>query len=479
MIGKRTKIIATVGPATASREMLEELYKQGINIIRFNFSHADYVTAWEIVDRIHDLNASWKTSLSLLLDTKWPELRTGDVSEKIQFYKGDVFSIYVVGKAPQIDERYITCDYEYLSDDVSIGGIIEIDSGLFHVRVVEKGNWFVKVEALNDALIGSRRHVNLPGVRIRLPGITDKDKEDILFGIKKWYHFIAASFIRTPENVKEIRNFLDVNGGKGIRIISKIENAEWIENLEDIVTISDGVMVARGDLGIEVPIEKVPKYQKRIIDLCRQSGKFVIVATHMLESMIEHPFPTRAEVSDIFRAVLHWADATMLSWETTTGKYPIESVSMMVSVIREAEEELEHKHHEYSNDGLNSRDIEKKALIRSALEIAENLELKTVLLFTKSGLLARLAAAYRPNIEVIAFTPSEYSLGFMRSLYAIHPVLLPDYSTIHSENLKTAVSRLYNEGKLEISDRVIAVTDIQNGEHEIPAMEIITIADIL
>lgn len=185
-----------------------------------------------------------------------------------------------------------------------MGGSIEIDSGLFHVRVVAKGNGFVEVEAQNDALIGSRRHVNLPGVRIRLPGITQKDKEDILFGIQNGYHFIAASFIRTADNVREIRSFLDEHGGKEIRIISKIENQEGMENLESIVRVSDGVMVARGDLGIEVPIEKVPKYQKQIIDLCRQHGKFVIVATHMLESMIEFPFPTRAEVSDIFRAVL-------------------------------------------------------------------------------------------------------------------------------------------------------------------------------
>lgn len=263
----------------------------------------------------------------------------------------------------------LSCDYPYLAEDVEIDGIIEIDSGLFHVRVLAKGKDFVEVQAENDATIGSRRHVNLPGVRIRLPGITDKDKEDILFGIKNNYHFIAASFIRTADNVREIREFLDKNGGTEIRIISKIENAEGIENLEAIVKVSDGVMVARGDLGIEVPIEKVPKYQKKIVDLCRQSGKFVIVATHMLESMIEHPFPTRAEVSDIFRAVLHGADATMLSGETTTGKYPIESVEMMVNVIKEAEEELEHKHHEYSNEGLNQRDIEKKALICSALEV--------------------------------------------------------------------------------------------------------------
>ena len=479
MLQKRTKIIATVWPATASREMLKELYIQGVNIIRFNFSHADYISAWEIVDRIHELNTSSETSLSLLLDTKGPELRTGDMNEKIHFHKWDIFPIYTTTANTDTSVRFLTCDYEYLADDVDIGGIIEIDSGLFHVRVTEKRDSFVMVEALNDAIIGSRRHVNLPGVRIRLPWITDKDKEDILFGIKKGYHFIAASFIRTAENVKEIRSFLDKNGGEEIRIISKIENAEWIENLDSIVAISDGIMVARGDLGIEVPIEKVPKYQKRIIDLCRQNGKFVIVATHMLESMIEHPFPTRAEVSDIFRAVLHGADATMLSWETTTGKYPIESVQMMVSVIREAEGELEHKHHDYSNEWLTTRDIEKKALIRSALAIAEELKAKAVILFTKSGRLARLAAAYRPNISVIAFTPSDSSVGFMRWLYAVEPVMLAPYNRSHTINLKNAIQKLWQYGDIKDTDRIIAVTDLQNGDSEIPTMEIITIKDIL
>lgn len=471
---KRTKIIATVGPATASDEMLVQLYEHGVNIIRFNFSHADYVTAGDIASRIHVLNESEKTSLSLLLDTKWPELRTGDVSEKKAYKKGDVFRIY---SCPVNEWNSLSCDYPYLAEDVEIGWVIEIDSGLFHVRVRAKWENFVEVEAENDATIGSRRHVNLPWVCIRLPGITDKDKEDILFGIKNHYHFIAASFIRTAENVREIREFLDANGGEHIRIISKIENAEWVENLEAIVKISDGVMVARGDLGIEVPIEKVPKYQKRIIDLCRQNGKFVIVATHMLESMIEHPFPTRAEVSDIFRAILHGADATMLSGETTTGKYPIESVSMMTSVIHEAEEELEHKHHEYSDEGLSLRDREKKALIKAAIDINESLWLRAVVLFTKSGRLARIAAAYRPNTPIFAFTGSEESLGFMRILYWIESIKLNTWWD-HEENLKNAIQYLVSAQKFSETDRIVAITDLIEGGNEIPTMEIISLGDI-
>lgn len=472
---KRTKIIATVWPATASKDKLVELYAHGVNIVRFNFSHADYVTARDIANRIHELNSEWTTSLSLLLDTKWPELRTGDIEWKKTYVKWDTFRIYVWTKSEWND---LSCDYPYLVEDVEVGKMIEIDSGLFHVRVLEQWENFLVVEAMNDAIIWSRRHVNLPGIRIGLPGITEKDKEDILFGIENHFHFIAASFIRTADNVREIREFLDMNGWNGIRIISKIENAEWVENLESIVLISDGVMVARGDLGIEVPIEKVPKYQKKIVDLCRQNGKFVIVATHMLESMIEHPFPTRAEVSDIFRAVLQGSDTTMLSGETTTGKYPIESVDIMVSVICEAEEELCNKHHEYSERGLTSRDIEKKAIIRSALDIADSLHIKTLVLFTRSGLLARLAAAYRPNLVVYAFTPFDTSLGYMRSLYAIEPRILSSYSMVHQQNLLLAIRELVTEGKVDISERIIAVTDIQIGDKEIPVMEIINIWDI-
>ncbi len=475
---KRTKIIATVGPVTANKDMLISLYERGVNIIRFNFSHADHQVAWEIAERIHELNTSSCTSLSLLLDTKWPELRTGDLKENIHFSLWEKFFIYTDMSIQKIWEKYLTCDYSFLSEDVSLGWIVEIDSWLFHVRVQEKCEGRILVEALNSATIGSRRHVNLPGVKIRLHGITEKDKEDILFGIENGFDFIAASFVRTEENVIEIRKFLERNNASHIKIISKIENEEGMNNLESIVLASDGIMVARWDLGIEVPIEKVPRFQKQIIDLCRRNGKFVIVATHMLESMIEHPFPTRAEVSDIFRAVLQWADSTMLSGETTTWQYPLESVEMMTKVISEAEEELEHKHHEYNSLWLTLRDREKKYLIKSALEVAEELSLDTILVFTKSGILARLAAAYRPNKNIYAFTSNTHALGFMRILYGIRPFLLHSWSD-HQSNLEDALRFLLHSWKITKDMRVIAVTDVMKNGKEIPAMEIIPVWDVL
>lgn len=309
---KKTKIIATVGPATESSEQLQALYDAGINIIRFNFSHANYGVASAIMERIRVLNASGSTNLSTLLDTKGPEIRTGDVAEKIFFRKGDTIKLFV-DKNLVTDGASLYCDYPYLIEDVSIGQVIEIDSGLLTTVVSEKTDSYVAVTAQNDCLIGSRRHVNLPGVKLRLPGITDQDKQDIAFGIEEGYDFIAMSFVRSRSNVEELRSFLTERNASHIRIISKIENQEGVENLDEIIESSDGIMVARGDLGIEVPIAKLPVYQREIVKKSLQRGKFVIVATHLLETMIENPFPTRAEVSDIFNSVMQKADCTMLS----------------------------------------------------------------------------------------------------------------------------------------------------------------------
>lgn len=476
-MSKRTKIIATVWPATASEEMLTALSENGVNVVRFNFSHADHESARDIAHRIHTLNASGKTSLSLLLDTKWPELRTGDVWEKKFFQEWEIFRIYTVDTHQQ-DEKYLSCDYSFLVEDVVVWGIIEIDSGLFHVRVILKWDNFVEVRAENDAVIGSHRHVNLPWVRIRLPWILEKDKEDILFGIQEGFDFIAASFIRTAENIREIREFLDHHGGKNIKIIAKIENREWIDNLEEIMKLADGIMVARGDLGIEIPIEQVPKYQDRIVDLARKNGKFIIVATHMLESMIEHPFPTRAEVSDIFRAVLHGVDATMLSWETTTGKYPIESVIMMRKVIEEAEQDMAYEHYDYESSGLTTRDIEKKYLIRHALKLADELQIENVLVFTKWWTLARLGAAYRPNVSVHAFSPHSSTLGYMRILFWVNPHVLTSWGD-HADNLENALRYLIGKWCIHRDMRIIAVTDVVKNGKEIPVMEIITVHDVV
>lgn len=470
---KKTKIIATVWPVTQSREQLEKMYNSWVNIVRFNFSHATFDVARPIADSIKELNKEWKTQLSLLLDTKWPEIRTGIVEKKIELIAWNNVKI-VVDDAKRWEDD-IFCDYEYLLEDIKVWETIIIDSGLCNVRVKEIHNDFLIWEVLNSCIIGSKRHINLPGVKLKLPGITSKDKEDVLFAIENNYDFIAMSFVRNKENIQELRDLLAENNASHIKIISKIENQEAIENLEEIVKNSDWVMVARWDLWIEVPIEKLPFYQKEISKLCLQYGKFFIIATHLLETMIENPFPTRAEVSDIYNSVMASADCTMLSWETTTGKYPIESIQMMAKVIIETEKWVQNIHNDFSNNGLTTRDIEKKSLIKHAISIAEELDAKAIIILTKTGLLARLAAAFRPNIDVYAFTKTTKSLNFMNILYWIRPKILESWNDDYMNNVEWAIEKLKKENNFMAWDKVIAVSDIQKYGKEFPIIEIIEV----
>lgn len=471
---KKTKIIATVGPVTQSAEQLTALYDAGVNIIRFNFSHADYVVAAGIVERVKQLNATGRTNLSLLLDTKGPEIRTGDLTAKIQYQKGDVFRIYTQLSVMGTTEKELFCDYPYIVE-MAVGRSLSMDSGLFHVEILEQHPDYVLVRAKNDCLVGSRRHVNLPGEVIKMPGLTDQDKNDCAFAVEQGYDFIAMSFVRTRENIAELRSFLHERNADHIQIISKIESQEGVDNMDEIIDASDGIMVARGDLGVEVPIETLPVLQKQIVTKTSKAGKFVIIATHLLETMIENPFPTRAEVSDIYNSVMQKTDCTMLSGETTIGKYPIESVAMMTGVIQSAEANITYDHEDFSNDGLTPRDIEKKYLLRAALELGETLDVKCLLVFTKSGLLARLTSAFRPNRRVYAFTRNTSSVRAMNPLFGINPLLLPNWSEHLEGNVENAITFLKERNLLALGDKIIAVNDIQKEGKEIPVMEIITI----
>ena len=360
---------------------------------------------------------------------------------------------------------------------LEVGDIIEIDSGLLRVKVIKKEIDFVTVEAGSDCLIWSRRHINLPGKSLRLPWITDKDKQDVLFWIENDFDFIAQSFVRSKDNVMELRKFLNDNNWSHIKIISKIENQEWIDNLDEIIEVSDWIMVARWDLWIEVPIESLPVYQRQMVKKCLESWKFVIVATQLIESMMENPFPTRAEISDIFNSVMQKADCLMLSGETAIWKYPVEAVTMMKNVIVEAEKQMTYKHQDFKNDWLNDRDIEKKQLIRSALFMADEMNVDAILIFTKTWLLARLAWAYRPSKDVFAFTGNKHSLKYMNILFWIRAFMLENWSNIHKENVMHSIEFLLNSNKLSKDSKVIVITDIQKDDKEIPALEIITIWD--
>ncbi len=472
---KKTKMIASIGPSTWTEEKIIELYHAGINVLRFNFSHADYENAERVAKIVKKLNAEKTTKLGLMLDTKWPEIRTGDYEGTKSYEKWDIFKIFVDASKVSGDKDQF-CDYPYLIEDIQVGGLIKIESGLFDVLVKEKAADHVVVEALHSITIKQRRHINLPGVKLKLPGLIDQDKKDVVFAVENGFDYIAMSFVRSKENVMELRQLLKEHNAEHVQIVTKIENQEGIENYMEIIEAADGQMVARWDLGIETPIENLPIYQRQIVKACRAKGKFVIVATHLLETMIDNPFPTRAEVSDIFNAVVQKTDAVMLSGETTIGKYPIEAAQMMKSVVMNAEATINYHHEEYERADLTQRDIEKKYLIRSAIEIAERNGIEHLVIFTRTGKLAKLAAAYRPNVKVIAVTNQQTTFTNTALLFGI----ISRYIEFrhHADALEPAMQMLLDNNEITIDDRVVVVTDLRKDDREIPLLEIVTVKDL-
>jgi pyruvate kinase len=399
---KRTKIIATIGPATRTPETIEALYKQWVNVIRMNFSHKDHANMERVIEIVRELNAQKKTKLSLLLDNKWPEIRTGKKEEKTAYKKWDLFKVFIDEALIWPDD--IFCDYPYLLEDMQVGDMLRIDSGLFDWEIVSIHETHCVCKAMNDALIGTYRHINLPGKKLRLPGITPYDEEDMLFAIRHKIQIIAMSFVRSAQHIRDLRAFLQQNGWWGEHIIAKIENQEWIDNLEEIVIASDGIMVARGDLGIEVPVTMLPYYTEQIIALCHKYGKPVIVATQMIESMMKEPFPTRAEINDIYQAVQMGADATMLSGETAIGAYPLEAVGFMKKTILTAESLGNHRMAAFDDTLQDVWGKLYQHLLQSSLLLAQQIDAACIVLFTKTGAWAKFLSAYKSQTPILAFT---------------------------------------------------------------------------
>ena len=475
---KKTKIIATIWPATSNEKKLIGLYNAWVNIIRFNFSHANYEEAKEKIKIINKINEEGLTNLSLLIDTKWPEIRTWELKEKNTYKKSEIFKIYTDEKI-KLKQKDLYCDYPYITQDLKRWDNIVIDSWLLNVKVLNTKKWYIEVKALNNAEIWSKRHINLPWTDLRLPWITKKDKKDIIFALENDFSFIAASFIRTAENVKEIKKILKQYNKTKVKIIAKIENQQWIDNIDEIIEESDWIMVARWDLWIEVPIEKLALYQREIIEKAKIAWKFIIIATHLLETMIYNPFPTRAESSDIFNSILQKPDCLMLSWETAIWRYPVSTVEMMTKIIKESEKNLKYEHSNYSNKWLSIRNIEKKLLIRSGIYIWEELWVKAMILLTKSWLLARIASAFRPWIKVYAFTKYKSSVKTMNSLFWIEPIFLKNWNQENfDKTLKEAIKYLQNKKIIKKEDKVVAINDLQTQLKEIPIMEIVSLNDI-
>ena len=329
-----TWIIVTLGPSTITQESLIKLHELGVRILRLNFTHFTPATAIPVIEMINQINSTLTESFQLMMDIEWPSIRTGDIQKPRAYKKDQTFTISTVPVELATD---IFCDYDWIIHDVKVGSIIRIESGLFDVVVLKKWWDSLKVKALNDFTLTSKRHINIPGIHINLPTITEKDKQDMWFAIEQKFSYIAVSFCRSADDIKEARMFLQEYKWPEIKLIAKIENQEWIDNLDEITEASDMVMVARGDLGTEIPLEDIPEIQMEIVKTCQLRNTPVIIATQMMSSMVDNPSPTRAEVSDVFLAVREGADYVMLSEETTIGHYPIETVEMMKRIVNESQ----------------------------------------------------------------------------------------------------------------------------------------------
>ena len=398
---KKTKIVCTLGPASENEETLRELIKNGLNVCRLNFSHGSHEEHKGRMDLVKKLREELNMPTAILLDTKGPEIRTGkfDVPE-VLLEEGQTFTITM--KDVMGDKERCTVSYKGLANDVKPGDTILIDDGLVGLTVKEVNNDNIVCEVQNSGIVKNHKGVNVPGVKVNLPAITEKDRSDIEFGIEQGIDFIAASFVRKVSDVLAIREILEENNAEHIKIISKIENQEGVENLDEIIEVSDGIMVARGDLGVEIPTEEIPVVQKLMIKKCNEAGKPVITATQMLDSMIRNPRPTRAEVTDVANAIYDGTDAIMLSGETAAGKYPVEAVKTMATIAKRAEETMRNR-----RDKINKSKNVTDAISYATCTTAMDLEAKAILSSTASGHTARMVSKFRPDCPIVATTSNE------------------------------------------------------------------------
>lgn len=403
---KKTKIVCTIGPASEKKETFTELVKAGCNVARLNFSHGDYAEHGGRMDTIKAVREELGLPVAILLDTKGPEIRTGKFGvDVVELVEGQSFTLTVEDYLG--DQNKCQISYTGLPEDVVPGDRILIDDGLIGLEVVSTTKTEILTKVLNGGPVKNNKGVNVPGVKIQLPALTPKDINDIKFGIEQGIDFIAASFIRKASDVLEIRKVLEENNGQDIHIISKIENQEGLDNLEEILAVSDGLMVARGDLGVEIPTEQVPLAQKLMIKLCNKAGKPVITATQMLDSMQKNPRPTRAESTDVANAIFDGTDAIMLSGETAAGKYPIESVRTMAVIAEAAEGALDY---DALIRNMTKSDIDDSvtyAVSHATCTTANDLEASAIITATSSGFTARKVSKFKPKCPVIAATSSD------------------------------------------------------------------------
>ena len=453
---RKTNIIGTIGPASDSEEMFTKLVQAGLNVARINFSHGGYEENAEKIATIKRVREKLNKPVALLLDTKGPEIRTGKLEsgdEKVTIEEGQEFTFVhddILG-----NNTKTTISYKDLYKDVKPGAKILVDDGAIEFEVISVEGKDIKCKAINTAKLGSRKTMNVPGLKLNLPALAQKDIEDITNGIKAGFDFIAASFVRRASDVQAIRELLNNNGGEHVKIISKIESQEGIDNFEEILELSDGIMVARGDVVVEIPMEQVPIVQKHFIKRCNQVGKPVVTATQMLETMTSNPRPTRAEVSDVANAVYDVTSCIMLSGECAMGKYPVECVETMVKISKSIESTVNYWKRFNKKDfkKIDSEDLERNIAYTTCVT-AEQLKADAIVAYTHKGDSVRYIAGMGPGCPIFAITDNEVTFYQLSVAWNVMPILIKDGKTIE-DTIQKGIEELEKSSMLEKGDKIV------------------------
>ncbi|SFJ26176.1 MULTISPECIES: pyruvate kinase [unclassified Bacillus (in: firmicutes)] len=459
---RKTKIVCTIGPASESIEKLEQLIEAGMNVCRLNFSHGSHEEHGLRIKTIREAAKKTGKTVAILLDTKGPEIRTHDFVDGQAELKTGAEVVISTEQVLGTAEKF-SVTYAGLYDDVDPGSRILIDDGLIELEVIEKANGDIRTKVLNSGMVKNKKGVNVPNVSIKLPGITEKDIQDIVFGIEQSVDFIAASFVRKASDVLEIRELLEAHGAGHIQIIPKIENQEGIDNIDSILEVSDGLMVARGDMGVEIPPEEVPLVQKRLIKKCNVLGKPVITATQMLDSMQRNPRPTRAEASDVANAIFDGTDAIMLSGETAAGLYPVEAVKMMANIALRVEKSLQYE------DMFQKRLQEQSCTITDAISqsvahTAIALDVAAIVAPTESGYTAKMISKYRPKSPIVAVTSNEQVCRRLALSWGVQAYMAEEKAKSTDEMLETAIQTAMDAEMIGLGDTVVITAGVPLAE---------------
>lgn len=464
---RHTKIVVTLGPATESDKKLAELIQAGVDVMRLNMAHATGEWVADLVPRIRNLSMQLGRQVAIMMDVKGPEIRTGQLDEPLSLGAGDLLELHTESSTGGTAGAMRTSvNYSGLPGDVVVGGTILVDSGLIRLRVLDKSQSHVLCEVITPGELGSRRHINLPGVPVNLPALTEKDRSDLRVGVEQGIDFVALSFVRQADDIRELRRFLKQLGSSA-RVIAKIEDQAGVRNMEEIVREADSIMVARGDLGIEIDYHKLPLVQSQLVQHSHAEGKPVIIATHLLESMVSSPMPTRAEISDISNAIREQADAVMLSGETTTGAYPMESIEVLKSIIQSIEPSIDSR----LNGTIKLKEPKAK-MLRAAASLAQELGQSGVVVFTRSGFLAYVLGALRARgVPIFAFTDVEPVFRQLLLPWGVEPFLMP-FSHDPEQTILDALSYLKRQGWSREGNWLVVITNVLANDQVVDTLQL-------